>query len=79
MIYDRNGVLLAGNTTVYEVGVDLTALAPTKTHTTLDMERNIALAAQMALGMDPATALEKMTNVSRGYPIHGPGRLCFSG
>jgi cell division protein FtsI/penicillin-binding protein 2 len=66
LIYDRNGILLAGNKTVYEVGVDLTALTPTKTHTTLDMEKNIALAAQMALGMDPAAALAKMTNAAAG-------------
>jgi cell division protein FtsI/penicillin-binding protein 2 len=66
LIYDRNGILLAGNRTVYEVGVDLTALAPTKTHTTLDMEKNIALAVQMALGMDPAAALTKMTNAAAG-------------
>jgi len=43
-IYDRNGNLLAGNTTVYEVDVDLTAKPDKQT---------IALAAQMALGMDP--------------------------
>ncbi len=56
-IYDRNGNLLAGNKTVYEVGVDLTANPDYQT---------IALAAQMALGMDPATALTKMTNVPAG-------------
>ncbi len=47
-IYDRYGNLLAGNKTVYEVGVDLTVNPDPQT---------IALAAQMALGMDPAKAL----------------------
>lgn len=61
-IYDRKGNLLAGNQTVYEVGVDLTAL-PTLKDKAMEMENNIALAAQMALGMDPATAVGKMTNV----------------
>jgi cell division protein FtsI/penicillin-binding protein 2 len=56
-IYDRNGDLLAGNRTVYEVGVDLTA-SP-------DME-TIASAAQMVLGMDPAVALTRMTDVAEG-------------
>lgn len=56
-IYDRNGHLLAGNTTVYEIGVDVTG------NPKPDLE-TIALAAQMALGMDPAQAMEKMTNVS---------------
>src|SRR5512135_1800842 len=46
-IYDRYGHLLAGNKTVYEVGVDLTSEPDVK---------NIALAAQMVLGMDPAEA-----------------------
>jgi cell division protein FtsI/penicillin-binding protein 2 len=60
-IYDRHGNLLAGNKTVYEVGVDLTALPASKTQA-LSMEENIALAAQMALGMDPANALARMTD-----------------
>ncbi len=62
-IYDRHGNLLAGNKTVYEVGVDLTAFPASKTQA-LGMEQNIALAAQAALGMDPAKSLEKMTDVS---------------
>ena len=56
-IYDRHGYLLAGNKTVYEIGVDLTAKPDAQT---------IALAAQMALGMDPAKALAKMTDVADG-------------
>jgi cell division protein FtsI/penicillin-binding protein 2 len=60
-IYDRRGNLLAGNKTVYEVGVDLTALPASKTQA-MSMEENIALAAQMALGMDPANALARMTD-----------------
>ncbi len=56
-IYDRYGHLLAGNKTVYEVGVDLTADPDVK---------NIALAAQMVLGMDPAAALAKMTEAPQG-------------
>ena len=51
-IYDRYGHLLAGNKTVYEVGVDLTNEPDVK---------DIALAAQMVLGMDPAEALTRMT------------------
>ncbi len=54
-IYDRHGHLLAGNKTVYEVGVDLTVEPDVQT---------IALAAQMALGMDPAEVLQKMTDVA---------------
>ena len=64
-IYDRHGNLLAGNKTVYEVGVDLTALPDSKSEA-LDMEKNIALAAQMTLDMDPAKALVKMTDVAEG-------------
>jgi cell division protein FtsI/penicillin-binding protein 2 len=64
-IYDRHGYLLAGNKTVYEVGVDLTAISDVK-NTALAEENNIALAAQMALGMDPAKALTKMTDVADG-------------
>jgi cell division protein FtsI/penicillin-binding protein 2 len=56
-IYDRHGHLLAGNKTVYEVGVDLTVEPDAQT---------IALAAQMALGMDPAEVLKKMTDVADG-------------
>lgn len=53
-IYDRHGNLLAGNRTVYEVGVDLSANPDKQT---------IALAAQMALGLDPAVAIERMTDI----------------
>jgi len=53
-IFDRHGNLLAGNRTVYEVGVDLAANPDKQT---------IALAAQMALGMDPAVAIARMTDV----------------
>ena len=60
-IYDRHGNLLAGNKTVYEVGVDLTAIPSSKAQA-LGMEENIAMAAQMALGMDPAKALARMTD-----------------
>jgi cell division protein FtsI/penicillin-binding protein 2 len=64
-IYDRNGNLLAGNKTVYEIGVDLTAL-PAAKDATLKMENDIALAAQSALGMDPAEALSRMTKAPAG-------------
>ena len=64
-IYDRKGNLLAGNKTVYEIGVDLTAI-PTDKAKAFAMENNIALAAQMALGMDPATAIGKMTGAPAG-------------
>jgi len=64
-IYDRKGNLLAGNKTVYEIGVDLTAI-PTDKAKAFAMENNIALAAKMSLGMDPATAIEKMTGAPAG-------------
>jgi cell division protein FtsI/penicillin-binding protein 2 len=64
-IYDRNGYLLAGNKTVYEVGVDLTAI-PAAKDAALKMESDIALAAQSTLGMDPATALSRITNAPAG-------------
>ncbi len=56
-IYDRYGHLLAGNKTVYEVGVDLTGNPN---------EEDIALVAQMVLGMDPAKALTKMMAAPKG-------------
>ena len=56
-IYDRHGHLLAGNKTVYEVGVDLTVNPDVQT---------IVLAAQMALDMDPAEAMKKITDVPEG-------------
>ena len=55
-IFDRYGNLLAGNKTVYEIDVDMTANPD---------EQTIALAAQMALGMDPASVHEKMTNAPK--------------
>jgi cell division protein FtsI/penicillin-binding protein 2 len=56
-IYDRNGNLLAGNKTVYEVGVDLNSVHdPT----------SIALAAEMYLGVDYAKALNAIQNPGRG-------------
>ena len=66
-IYDRHGNLLAGNKTVYEVGVDLTAI-PTNNDKAIKMEQDIALAAQMALGLDPAKVLEKMAGAPAGTP-----------
>ena len=56
-IYDRNGNLLAGNKTVYEVGVDL--------HTTFDAN-TVALAAQMYLGLDYASAYKMITQPDAG-------------
>jgi cell division protein FtsI/penicillin-binding protein 2 len=52
-IYDRNGYLLAGNVTVYEVTVSLPDVTDPQA---------IALAAQMYLGRDFATTLELLTN-----------------
>jgi cell division protein FtsI/penicillin-binding protein 2 len=52
-IYDRNGRLLAGSKTVYEVGVDLA--------TVRDPEA-IAAALGIVLGEDPGPFLEAMTN-----------------
>jgi cell division protein FtsI/penicillin-binding protein 2 len=51
-IYDRNGNLLAGNKTVYEVGVN-----------TADMRnpQTIALALNVSLGMDAAEVINKLT------------------
>jgi cell division protein FtsI/penicillin-binding protein 2 len=64
-IYDRNGNLLAGNKTVYEIGVDLTAL-PAAKDAALKMGSDIAMAAQSVLGMDPANALSRITNAPAG-------------
>jgi cell division protein FtsI/penicillin-binding protein 2 len=64
-IYDRNGNLLAGNKTVYEIGVDLPSL-PTAQDAALKAESDIALAAQSTLGMDPAKALSRMTDAPAG-------------
>lgn len=52
-IYDRNGRLLAGNVTVYEITVSLPDVSDPQA---------IALAAQMYLGRDFATTLELLTN-----------------
>ncbi len=62
-IYDRRGNLLAGNKTVYEVGVDMTAI-PNDKDKANEMKQNIAWAAQSLLGMDPATVLEKITGAA---------------
>jgi cell division protein FtsI/penicillin-binding protein 2 len=51
-IYDRNGHLLAGNKTVYEVGVNLGELRNPQT---------IALALNVALGMDAAQVITLLT------------------
>jgi cell division protein FtsI/penicillin-binding protein 2 len=56
-IYDRNGNLLAGNKTVYEVGVDLN---------TVRDPNSVALAAQMYLGVDYAKALSAIQNPGHG-------------
>ncbi len=52
-IYDRYGNLLAGNKTVYEVGVDLKAMRD---------PQNLALAAQMYLGTDYGKTLDMLQN-----------------
>ncbi|HVM70499.1 MAG TPA: penicillin-binding protein 2 [Anaerolineales bacterium] len=64
-IRDRNGNLLAGNKTVFEIGVDLSAL-PAAKEAALKMEGDIAMAAASSLGMDPATALSRMTDAPAG-------------
>jgi cell division protein FtsI/penicillin-binding protein 2 len=64
-IYDRHGRLLAGNKTVYEVGVDLTAF-PADAVGALKMQKDIAQAAQMTLAMDPVKILARLTNVPEG-------------
>ncbi|RME87052.1 MAG: penicillin-binding protein 2 [Anaerolineae bacterium] len=56
-IYDRNGYLLAGNQTVYEIGVDLKAMR--NPHT-------IALALSTHLGMDYNRVYEKLINPPQG-------------
>jgi cell division protein FtsI/penicillin-binding protein 2 len=61
-IYDRHGRLLAGNKTVYEVGIDLTAFS-SDANEALRMKKDIALAAQMALELDPADTLARLTTV----------------
>jgi cell division protein FtsI/penicillin-binding protein 2 len=56
-IYDRNGHLLAGNRTVYEVGVDLNAIKDPSA---------IALAVSSVLGLDYNELLGQMTNPPAG-------------
>ena len=56
-IYDRNGHLLAGNRTVYEVGVDLSAMKDPSA---------IALAVSAQTGADYNTLLGQMTNPPEG-------------
>ncbi len=56
-IYDRNGHLLAGNRTVYEIGVDLTSVKDPNA---------IALAVSAQLGMDYNQMLGQITNPPAG-------------
>jgi cell division protein FtsI/penicillin-binding protein 2 len=56
-IYDRYGNLLAGNKTVYEVGVDLTAKPNVDT---------VASAATMTIGIDLADARARITDAPEG-------------
>ena len=52
-IYDRNGHLLAGNTTVYEIGVDIKNVKD---------KRAVALAVGMELGLNPDNLYSLMAN-----------------
>lgn len=54
-IYDRNGHLLAGNKSVYEVGVDLNIVKD---------PQSIASAVSVELGIDYAKLLDAITNPS---------------
>ncbi len=56
-IYDRDGHLLAGNQTVYEIGVDLKLLPDANA---------IALATQVYLGLDYAKTYEQITQPEPG-------------
>lgn len=56
-IYDRNGHLLAGNKTVYEVGVELN---------TVKDKRAVALAVGAELGLNPDDLYKQMTNPPDG-------------
>ncbi len=56
-IYDRNGNLLAGNQTIYEIGVDLQAVR--------DPE-SVALAASVYLGLDYNRTLAQITEPAEG-------------
>src|SRR5512137_1932478 len=59
LIYDRNGNLLAGNKTVYEVGINLTYIPKDKDKGSA-VEQNIALALQMTVGLDSTNTLQRM-------------------
>lgn len=65
-IYDRSGHLLAGNQTVYEVGLDLNAMKDLNPSDLAAYQNNIALAAQLYLDMTYSEALEKMMNPPEG-------------
>ncbi len=56
-IYDRNGHLLAGNKTVYEIGVDLQSATD---------KRAIALAVGVELGLNPDDLYNQMMNPPAG-------------
>lgn len=65
-IYDRSGHLLAGNQTVYEVGLDLNVMNDLSPSDLAAFQNNIALAAQLYLDMTYSEALEKMRNPPEG-------------
>ncbi|MFH1907317.1 MAG: penicillin-binding protein 2 [Chloroflexota bacterium] len=65
-IYDRSGHLLAGNQTVYEVGLDLNAMKDLSPSDLAAYQNNIALAAQLYLDMTYSETLEKMMNPPEG-------------
>jgi cell division protein FtsI/penicillin-binding protein 2 len=65
MIYDRHGNLLAGNKTVYEVGVDMASI-PADKDKAIKMEQDIAVAAQEVLGLDPGSVLLKIAGAANG-------------
>lgn len=65
-IYDQSGHLLAGNQTVYEVGLDLNAMKDLNPSDLAAYQNNIALAAQVYLDMTYSEALEKMMNPPEG-------------
>ncbi|MDI6768441.1 MAG: penicillin-binding protein 2 [Anaerolineales bacterium] len=65
-IYDRSGHLLAGNETVYEVGLDLNVMKDLNPSNLAAFQNNIALAAQLYLDMTYREALEKMMNPPEG-------------
>ena len=73
-IYDRNGNLLAGNKTVYEIGVDLTAL-PAAKDAALKMENDIALAAQIDAGHGPRHGPVKDDECPRWHPVYYPAKI----